>query len=51
MQTELNEIPAVETPEPKKLGSEIPAPKEKKDAKKNAADDCCAPVCGPTTCG
>ena len=51
MQTELNEMPAVETPELKKLGSEIPAPKEKKDAKDKATDDCCAPVCGPSTCG
>ena len=46
MQTELNEIPAVETPELKKLGNEIPEPKEKMDAKQKAADDCCAPTCG-----
>ena len=51
MQPELNEIPAVETPELEKLGTEIQAPKEKKDAKQKAADECCAPVCGPSTCG
>lgn len=51
MKIEPSEMPAVETPEPKKLGPEIPVPKETKEAKQKAADDCCVPVCGPSTCG
>ena len=49
MQEELNQTPVAQTPEPKEFETEVKKSKESKEAK--AADDCCVPVCGPSTCG
>ena len=49
MQEELNQTPSAKTTELKELETEVKKPEDSKEAK--AADDCCVPVCGPSTCG
>ena len=52
MQEQMNPTPAVKPVELKELETEVKEPKEKmKKAKTKAADDCCVPLCGPSTCG
>lgn len=51
MQEQMNPTPEAKSVELKELETEVKKPKENKDAKKKAADDCCAPLCGPSTCG
>ena len=50
MQEQMNPTPAGKPVELKELETEVKELKEK-DKGAKAAEDCCVPVCGPSTCG